>query len=94
MDYDLSKEDALGLQLELSPLLPLINSPYKMHTSLDFNREDDQELPAEAEDDKEDKGEVEELLVIAIGTGLSINHPYTAVQAVLNESDVPIGNSA
>ncbi|XTI91378.1 major facilitator superfamily domain-containing protein [Cenococcum geophilum] len=32
-------------------------------------------------------------LVIAIGTGLSINHPYTAVQAVLNESDVPIGNA-
>lgn len=31
-------------------------------------------------------------LVIAIGTGLSINHPYTAVQAVLSDSDVPIGN--
>jgi hypothetical protein len=31
-------------------------------------------------------------LVVAIGTGLSINHPYTAVQAVLSESEVPIGN--
>jgi hypothetical protein len=31
-------------------------------------------------------------LVVALGTGISINHPYTAVQAVLDESEVPIGN--
>lgn len=31
-------------------------------------------------------------LVVAIGTGISINHPYTAVQTVLEESTVPIGN--
>ena len=61
IDYDLGEEDALGLQLKLSPLLPSIDSPHKMHASLNFNREDDQELPAEAEDDEEDKGEVEEL---------------------------------
>jgi hypothetical protein len=41
IDYDLGKEDALSLQLELSPILPLINSLYKMHASLDFNKEDD-----------------------------------------------------
>ena len=64
MDYDLGEEDALSLQLKLSPLLPSIDSPHKMHASLDFNREDDQELPAEAEDDEEDKGEVEELPLI------------------------------
>lgn len=31
-------------------------------------------------------------LVFAFGTGISINHPYTAVQAVLDEVDVPTGN--
>jgi len=41
MDYDSGKEDALGLQLELSPILPLINSLHKMYASLDFNQEDD-----------------------------------------------------
>ena len=61
MDYDSGEEDALGLQFELSPILPSIDSLHKMHASLDSNREDDQELPAEAEDDEEDEGEVEEL---------------------------------
>ncbi|KUJ24525.1 MFS general substrate transporter [Mollisia scopiformis] len=32
-------------------------------------------------------------LVIAFGTGISANHPYTAVQAVLDETSVPIGNA-
>ncbi|KAF2692141.1 MFS general substrate transporter [Lentithecium fluviatile CBS 122367] len=32
-------------------------------------------------------------LVVAIGTGLSINHPYTAVQAILTEANVPVGNA-
>ena len=41
MDYDSGEEDALGLQLELSPILPSIDSPHKMHVSLNFNREDD-----------------------------------------------------
>lgn len=31
-------------------------------------------------------------LVVAIGTGLAISQPYTAVQAVLSESGVSIGN--
>jgi len=62
MDYNSGEEDALSLQLELSPILPLINSLHKMYTSLDFNKEDDQELPTKAEDNKEDEGEVEELL--------------------------------
>ena len=34
-----------------------------MYPSLNFNQEDDQELPTEAEDDEEDEGEVEELLL-------------------------------
>jgi hypothetical protein len=41
IDYNSGKEDALGLQLKLSPILPLINSLHKMHTSLNFNKEDD-----------------------------------------------------
>ena len=64
IDYNSGEEDALGLQLKLSPLLPLIDSPHKIHTSLNFNREDDQELPTEAKDDEEDKGEVKELPLI------------------------------
>ncbi|KAN0074851.1 Major facilitator superfamily domain containing protein [Elaphomyces granulatus] len=32
-------------------------------------------------------------IVCAIGFGISINHPYTAVQAVLSEADVPTGNA-
>ena len=35
-----------------------------MHASLDFNREDDQELLAKAKDNKKDKGEVKELPLI------------------------------
>ena len=34
-----------------------------MYASLNFNREDDQELPAKAEDNEEDKGKVKELLL-------------------------------
>ena len=63
IDYNSGEEDVLGLQLELSPILPSIDSPYKMHASLNFNREDDQELPAKAKDNKEDEGEVKELLL-------------------------------
>jgi len=62
IDYNSGEEDALSLQLELSPTLPLINSLHKMHASLNFNKEDNQELPTEAKDNKEDEGEVEELL--------------------------------
>ncbi|KAF2746810.1 MFS general substrate transporter [Sporormia fimetaria CBS 119925] len=32
-------------------------------------------------------------LVIALGTGIAINHPYTAVQTVLEERCVPVGNA-
>ncbi|KAF2475927.1 MFS general substrate transporter [Lindgomyces ingoldianus] len=32
-------------------------------------------------------------ILFAIGTGISINHPYTAVQAVLSEAEVPTGNA-
>ena len=63
INYNLGEEDTLGLQLKLSPILPSINSPHKIHTSLNFNRENNQELPAEAKDNKEDKGEVKELLL-------------------------------
>ena len=33
------------------------------------------------------------MIITGIGTGLGVNLPYTAVQAVLDEKDVPTGNA-
>ena len=40
MDYDLGKEDALGIQLRLSPELPLFNTLRNIYTLPSFNKED------------------------------------------------------
>jgi hypothetical protein len=61
MDYDSGEEDALGMQLRLSPELPSFNTLRNMHAPLGFNKEDNQELPTEVKDDEEDEDEVEEL---------------------------------
>jgi hypothetical protein len=61
MDYDSGEEDTLGMQLRSSPKLPSFNTLRNIHTQPSFNKEDNQELPTEAEDDKEDKDKVEEL---------------------------------
>ena len=61
MDYDLGKEDALGIQLQLSPKLSLFDTLRNIHALLNFDEEGDQGLPTKAEDDEEDKDEVEEL---------------------------------
>ncbi len=62
MDYDLGEEDMLSIQLQLSPKLPLFDTLRNIYILLGFNKEDNQELPTKAEDDKEDEDEVEELL--------------------------------
>ena len=61
MDYDSGEEDALSMQLRLSPKLPSFDTLRNIHALPGFNKEDNQELPTEAEDDKEDEDEVEEL---------------------------------
>ena len=61
MDYDLGKEDALSIQLQSSPKLPLFNTLRNIYTQPSFNKEDNQELPTKAKDDKEDKDKVEKL---------------------------------
>ena len=38
IDYDSGEEDALSLQLKLSPTLPLINSLHKMHVLISIRK--------------------------------------------------------
>ena len=49
------------MQLQSSPKLPSFNTLRNIRTMLNFNKEDNQELPTKAKDDKEDKDKVEEL---------------------------------
>src|SRR6266702_4205655 len=62
MDYDLGEEDALSIQLQSSPELPSFSTLRNIHVLLGFNKEGNQELPTKAEDNEENKDEVEELL--------------------------------
>ena len=61
IDYNLGKKDALSIQFQLSPKLPLFNTQRNIYALLNFNKEGNQGLPTKAEDNKEDKDEVEEL---------------------------------
>ena len=61
MDYDSGEEDILSIQLQLSPKLPSFNTLRNIHVLLGFNKEDNQELPTKAKDNKEDKDKVKEL---------------------------------
>jgi hypothetical protein len=40
IDYNLGKEDALGIQLQSSPKLPLFNTLRNIYTQPSFNKED------------------------------------------------------
>jgi len=40
MDYDSGEEDALGMQLQSSPKLPLFDTMRNIHALLGFNKED------------------------------------------------------
>jgi len=40
MDYNLSEEDALGMQLQLSPILLNMHILPNIYTPLNFNKED------------------------------------------------------